>query len=647
MRRLFLTLLFAATAFAQPIRQQKSVILYEPANAVRTQPPSARVRALIRQLESPSPDSRAAAERILLSLCPGIAPQLRYALAEEEKSAPASLPKSYPVTQEYVRGGDFGRFQPYDLLPRAIYHSLGALIEHCEELQHTKPALINLNANDALLSEIFRQMGEQIGVPVSVMARSYTGGINSAALDWFQSARATVQVTRVPYWAALRTILEAIHAPSFAGVQLFIVIGNNQIELNPSTSDSADIFRNPNTFSAGPLLLLPTYHALPNPHFAVTVVADPALWGFTGNSSLHIETLTDDKGHSLLLDGINTSNSGGLDEKDRQDKIGYVYDNASGKFSWRQSLVIKAPEAGGIPAVVHGTFSIGFGINENLITHAPEREYPGNNIGIPLVAFHPEDLGSKPTEEKIFLLQDCRMLQPESADKAVYLKDPLDCNARSIERGGGGAGRDKIEGVTLTLTNHRDHAVTYVAGLAYFVNAVPGFPVPDQIANFVGMYHAHADPGQTVQISMATSYQMGSPSAVSKVPDTIPAPASSIKPASIVFDGLRLSILTVTRVGEVFEIVGQLALPSSGPFGDTAVGPGYIFLNLLDAQGWRIESYPYFSKIRPEGDHLVEDFKVTTREPGRVPGVLLWQTPAATHWLSTPFEIRMNENEQH
>jgi hypothetical protein len=178
MRLLVVTLLFAAMAVAQPMPQSKSLSLYELPKTARTQPPTARVRALIRKLGSVDPGTHAAAERELLSLCPGIEAQLRYALAEEEKSAPAPLPTPDPMTQEYVRGGQFTRFQPADLLPRGIYHSLEALLVHCDELRHLKPALITLNARDAPLSDVFRQLGEQAGTPVRVEARSFDGPVS-------------------------------------------------------------------------------------------------------------------------------------------------------------------------------------------------------------------------------------------------------------------------------------------------------------------------------------------------------------------------------------------------------------------------------------------------------------------------------------
>jgi hypothetical protein len=457
------------------------------------------------------------------------------------------------------------------------------------------------------------------------------------AFDWFQSARTTIKVDHVPYWVAVRTLLATIHPPN---VELFVYVGNNQLQLNPPPFDTADLYRNPNAISAGPLLLLAEYRASPTPRLTVTAVADPALSGFTGDSSLHLEAVTDNQGHSLLPEGDNTSSSGGLDQKDYDPKFGYAFNYSGGRAAWRQSVPIKALDPGQSVGAIRGTFSIGFGVNENFEMRGRSSRY-SNNIGIPLAAFHADDPGPK-AEEQIYVLQNCKVLQPPSADKPVYETDHLDCYARGIERSGvakGHKGRETIEGVTLTLANHRDHPVTYVSSLAYFADAATGFPKPDQVVEGVGIYHAHADPGQTIRMIMATGYREGSRSRVPGIPDAIPAPASTVKPQTVVFDGWRLSVLSVTCSGDVYEIAGQLALPKGGPFGDTAVGSGYIFLNPLDAQGWQIESYPHFSKIRPEGDHLVEDFKVVTREPGRVPADLLWQAPSATHWLPASFEI--------
>jgi hypothetical protein len=628
MRRLLFMLLFAATTIAQPIRQEKSLTLYTPPTSTRSEPPTARVRALIRQLAASNLDARAAAERELLSLCPAIEPQLRFALAQEEKSAPAPLPMSAPLTQEYVRGGAFSRFQPADLLPRPAFHSLEALLERCGELRHTKPALVTINATNAPLAEIFRQLGEQTGAPVSVVARSDYAAVTPVAFDWFQSARATVQLHRVPYWSALRTILGAISSPA-NGTQLFVNIGSNHLRLIPASSGSADVFRNQKAVSAGPMLLLAGYQTRPQPRVMITAVLDPALTGFTGDSSLQLASATDAHGHSLLREGDHTSSSGGLDDKDRDASLGYAFDPADGEFSWRQSIPIQGSDA----AAIAGAFSIGFGVNSK---DRPFSQY----IGIPLAPFHPESLAPIPAEEQIYVLQDCKILQPPSVDKPVYAHEQPDCETRSIERRDGPAGRETIEGRVLTLTNHRDHPVTYVAGLAYFYDPAPGFPKPDQIVEMVGIYHAHAEPGQTVEIRMATVYERGMRPPVPQVPDRLPALPSTATPQTVVCDGWRLSVLSVSRTGEAYEIAGQVAMPTDGPFGDTAVGAGYIFLSPLDTQGWQIESYPHFSRLRREGDHLVEDFTVVTREPGRIPATLLWQTPSATHWLSSTVEIR-------
>ena len=641
MRRLLFTLLFAATIIAQPIRQEKSLTLYTPPPSTRSEPPTARVRALIRQLAASNPDARAAAERELLSLCPAIEPQLRFALAQEEKSAPAPLPMSALLKQGYVRGGSFYRFEPADLLPRPVFHSLAALLERCGELRHTKPTLVTINATNAPLAQIFQQLGEQTGAPVNLVARSYYAAVTSADFDWFQSARATVRLHRVPYWSALRTILGAISSPA-RGTELFVNIGSNHLRLIPARSDSADVFRNPEAVSAGPMLLLAGYQTGSQPRVIITAVLDPALTGFTGDSSLQLASATDAKGRSLLHEDDHTSNSGGLEDRDFDAAIGYAFNPADGQFSWRQSIPIQVSDSGQSAAAVAGAFSIGFGVNRKddglpEVGRAPFSQH----IGIPLAPFHPESLAPILAEEQIYVLQDCKILQPPSVDKPVYEHEQPDCATRGIERSSVPASGETIEASVLTLTNHRDHPVTYVAGLTYFNDPAPGFPKPDQIVEYVGIYHAHAEPGETVEVRMATAYQPGTRSPIPQVPDRLPAPPSTAPAQTVVCDGWRVSVLSVSRAGEAYQIAGQVVMPTGGPYGERGVG---VDLSPLDAQGWQIESYPHFSRMRREGDHLVEDFRVVTREPGRIPANLLWRTPPATLWLSSPVEIRhLNE----
>ncbi len=613
---IIVTLLLWVSASAQPIRQTKSVTIYTvPPNTDRRTPTS-RVRHLIDQLGNADPSIAESAEYALLKLCPEIEPQLRDAFLEESKKLPSPLPKSTPIEQDYVRGGGFGRVQPAERQSHPVYTSLAALLERCTELRYASASSITINAQDALLTDVLRQFGEQAHASVTVSARSFDGGVDPAALDWVRSARITLRLDHISYWAAVRSLLNATHSPAFH-LSLFVDIGSNHLNLIPSI-DRYDIFRDPEAKAVGPLLLA---QRMKDNQLTVTAALIPALTNFSGTSRLTLDGQSA-VGGLAISPGRESSGSGGTEDPDFDKDLGYAYSPSEGLYTWRQHVAVDPNQTGAESA----RFSIGVGVK------APESPVGlGPTVSLPLSSFLANAPSTK--EKQIYLLQDCKTVQAPTPSGPVYAKDS-ECSARDFEKRATGGHRQTTEGVILRLTNHRDHAVTYVSTLTYFVKPAARYQTPDQIAVATAIYHTHAEPGQAVDVRMASTYREGDLGFRYQTSKRISPPATELPPQSGVYDHWRITVSNVVRNGEIYEIFGQLRIPKDAP-----ANPAYQLGDLkpVDSQGWDIEHYPFFSEIRAEGDHSVQDFRITTLEPGRVPTTLVWSAPENSHWLTVEF----------
>lgn len=606
------------TANAQPIRQIKTIVIYKPSENVARQTPTTQVRRLIEQLGSSDPNAAESAERELQKLCPSIEPQLRQALAEESKKLPPPLTKSAPVEQDYVRGGGFGRVQPADLQSHPIYSSLLALLERCAELRYRSAPFITIHARNTLLTDVLREFGEQAHATVSVSARSFDGGVDPAALDWVRSAHISLSLDHISYWAAVRSLLNATRPPDFH-LSLFVDIGSNHLSLIPPIN-FYDIFRDPEARAVGPLLLA---QRMNGKQWAVTAALIPASSGFSGTSRLTLDGQSATGGLAMSPHQA-TAMSGGTEDRDFVKNVGYAYEPSEGLYTWRQHITVDPDRLAGESA----SFSIGMGVK------APESPVGlGPTISLPLVSFLSAN-GSSANEEQVYLLQDCKALQTATFMGAVYAKDNSECSAHDFEKRTTGEHRETTEGVVLRLTNHRDHAVTYVSSLTYFVRPAARYQKPDQVVVATAIYHTHAEAGQTVEVRMATTYREGDPGFRYQTSKQISSPATTLPPQSGVYDHWRITVSNVVRKGEVYEVFGQIRIPKDAP-----ANPDYELGDLkpVDSQGWDIEHYPFFSEIRAEGDHSVQNFRITTLEPGRLPATLVWTAPEDSHWLTVEF----------
>ena len=610
-------------ACAQPLRQVKTLSIYERPKTLPTQQPSGRVASLIRDLSSPSPATREAASRALLEMCPRIEAQLEWAYLKEEESSPPNLPPAAPLRQKYSNGGALTRYQPAVTQPRIAYHELSALLQHCEELRHRTPALVTIHRENAPLFDVLRELGQQVDAEVSFSVQSFDGDVNPALLEWIKTAKKTVNMDRVPYWLALRSILQDLPVPKTPSVVQFISVGSNHIDLNVPSEPSHNLWSDSSAVSAGRLLLSSTWTEEPPTILTVRAIADPGLRGISGDSKLHLEEVTEDTGRSLLHKEQDTVSSGGLDDADRDPKEGYAWDLADGYRGWRQQLPIDAPAPAHRITTIRGQFSIGVG---------PKQQ----TIAIPLARFDPGRLAEKPAEKQVFVLTDCQVLNAPSEDGPLYNQNSL-CRRKPSPVRPRYDPYDQVQ--ELLLTNTYDEPVTFVVPKTLAGGSIPDSATkPDEVTAEVAIYHLHAAPGETVPLRIEVRYIRGQrafPAELPPTPESTPGRAEEVAD----FDGWRLSVQSVTRTGSLYAIAGQLSLPANGPFSRASVGPGYIYLSAADQQGWAIAHGVRFSKLRPQGDRLVEDFLVTTREPGRIPASLIWDTPEATHWITENFEL--------
>jgi hypothetical protein len=613
----FSALMALLTAGAQPIRQTRSITIYTVPPNTEVRRPTPRVRHLINGLGSADPNVAERAEYALLKLCPQIEQQLRYALGEESRKLPAPLSKSTLMEQDYVRGGGFGRVQPAERQSHPIYTSLAALLERCTELRYTSAPLITIHAQDAPLTEVLRQFGQQTHASVTVSARSFDGGVDPAALDWVQSAHINLKLDHISYWAALRSLLDAIHTPDFH-LSLFVDIGKNHLILIPRT-DFYDIFRDPEAKAVGPLLLA---QRLGGNQLIVTAALIPALAGFSGTSKLTLDRQSTMGGVAMAPIQASVM-SGGTEDRDFDKGVGYAYEPSEGLYTWRQRVRVDPVQSPGARA----SFSIGMGVT------APESPVGlGPTISLPLSSFLSANRSST-NEEQVYVLQDCKALQAPTPSGPVYAKDS-ECSAHNFEKRTTGEHRETTEGVILRLTNHRDHPVTYVSTLTYFVKPAARYQTPDQTVVATAIYHTHAESGQAVDVRMASTYREDEPGFRYQTAKRISSPNTVISPQSGIYDHWRITVSNVVRNGEIYEIFGQLHIPKDAP-----ANPAYQLGDLkpVDSQGWDIEHYPFFSEIRTEGDHSVQDFRITTLEPGRLPATLVWSAPEDSHWLTVEF----------
>jgi hypothetical protein len=246
-----------------------------------TQPVQDVVR-WISDLSKDSPETRETARGRLLAMGPEIEPQLQWAL----NTARGSIP-----------GVDFRRAGiRYDIV------ELTVLIDHLEQLRHSKPTTVTIHATDTSDFDILRSFGLQIDLPVSASSRPDPGQAN---MDWLYSARTTLNLDRVNYWEALKAIrrrLDLVPTFSGGGVTFNRAAGLKYPDFPPDAT---------NAIVAGPLLIAPTSVERIQPGLTLTLraVAEPKVGAgrYGEYATVQLDEVLDDRGSSLLRQGARPS----------------------------------------------------------------------------------------------------------------------------------------------------------------------------------------------------------------------------------------------------------------------------------------------------------------------------------------------------
>ncbi|MGD0444420.1 MAG: hypothetical protein ABSA39_10830 [Edaphobacter sp.] len=609
--------LAAPCLIAQPIRQSKSLTIYTRPLPTGIEP-SRRIAALVHQLSDASETKRSSAFNSLAAMGSKVEPQLQWALHREEEASQPNPPNT-PQQMDMPRGARAVRYPPSKTMPRTAYHALNVLLKRCKEADHAEATVVTLHFSNAPLTEILREFGRQINADITFTAQSFYKRVEESSLDWFKSAHATVQLNRVPYWNALRTIILSIQVPRNSDYEQFLMVGSNYIDLGGTNSAHSFFLADSGTVMAGSLLLAPSVEAGSPLQFTVRAAADPALTGITGISRLQLNQVSDGHGRSLLREGSHESSSGGLEDKDRDPLIGYEYSPSAGFNAWRQHLELDTPEDSHVLAAARGSFSIGVGP-------------PQQTIGVPLAVFQPSAIIPVSSENEVYLTEDCRELNSPSDDVLPYTKDKRPfCRLRYIPRKQNG---DVFtEETDMQLTNEQQTPVTFVVSKELFGEKTV-FTQPDQITANMALYRVHAAPGENVSLRLGVRVNYKERARALSQPLSLPMLQTTTRKETAEFDGWRLTVNSVGCNGMLYTIAGQLSAPV-----DTVPRFGWLYLNVADESRWSIEHSIETSQFRRENNRLVEDFIITTREPGRIPATLLWDTPEMTHWLTVPFEF--------
>ena len=612
-----LSSLLLMPAFGQPIMQSKVLPIY-----TRTVPesrqPAGRTAALIQELSAPPEGTRMSAQRTLAAMGPKVEPELRWAMQREE----AALQPERSATKETIampRGSVEVRYRPFETEPRPAFHALSVLLKRCEEADHARPDPVTLQFDDTPATEVLQELGRQVNADVSFHVQSWMSAVKDDQLDWFRQARITVHVDHVPYWSAMREIVRKLPPPPHPDPEQFLTVGSNYDPLS-GQRENGFIASDVGTIPAGFFLLHPTF-AGPPERFTMRAVVNPAITGVTGVSRLQLDQVLDAHGNSLLRVGQRENLSAGVEDKDRDPRLGYEFNPSGSVFAWRQIIDLSTPADTKTLSLVRGQFSLGVGP-------------PSQPIGIPLSALHVDAVMPRPNEREIYLTEDCQQVVAGQLQARPYTSKPASfCNLKHVPHAR--EGDIDTQETDLRITNADSVPVTFVVWKMMY-GQTPVFTQPDQVSAYTWLYRAHAAPGETVSIRMDVRLNYKQRSVPPPDPLSLPVPQATSKSTSADFDGWRLSATSVGRDGMLYTISGQLSAPEDAP-----ISPQYSFLYLrvADQSRWPIDFVTQRSQFRHEQGRLVQDFIMTTREPGRVPASLVWTPPAATHWLTEPFEL--------
>ena len=595
-----------AEAIAQPILTTKTIPIYDRPKPTTTQP-NPHIAALIRALSDPSPTKRESAQQSLLKLGPQIEPQLQWALNAEEEAVAANDKQHPTIHQTYMRGFGVQRFTPDHVLPRYADHTLSVLIHHLDESRHASPSLITLRYTDAPLQTILRDFGKQLDTSISMGVQSGYRIPSESELDWV-TARITINVDRANYWSTLQTILQAL--PSLAPGNIdeqFLQIGFDRIYLAPSLNKRDPAFNPQTSTIAGPMQIAASLTNSGPTTLTLRAAAEPSLTGLNSNATVHIDAITDDLGHSLILNDKRTFTP-----------ANNQYIPSDGYRTWQIQIPLKPLEPGRHIATIRGQFGIGT---------AP----PQQSIAVPL------PIAPSPLPEAVFITEDCRILALPGGDDSPYSTDKNTCHretARNTRQANA-----RIEEHSLILTNFRATPVTFVVSQWLFGGVIDSVPEPDQVAADTAVFRVNANSGEIVHLHIGVRYDQP---AKQRVPPA-PNPELAVHPSHaanagqpVNFDGWTLTIKSVTPNGSVYSVSGELSRPIDTPAGYEGI---HLYLGIADQARWTIVNKDRSVTQRQDGDRLIEDLTVNSAEPGCVPATLIWDTPEATRWLTAPFEF--------
>jgi hypothetical protein len=450
------------TATAQPIFTTKTIPIYDRPKPATTKP-TPRVAALIHALSDPSPARRETAQQSLLKLGPQIEPQLQWAFNADEEAVAANDKQHPAIQQTYMRGFGVQRYPPDHVLPRYANHSLSVLIHHLDERRHASPSLITLHYTDAPVQTILRDFGRQLDASISMGVQSGYRAPSESELDWITTAHMTINVDRANYWSTLQTVMQTLPslAPGNTDEQ-FLQAGFDRVHLAPSLNSRNFISTAQASTISGPLQIAAS---LTNSTLTLRAAAEPSLTGLNSNATVRIDTITDDRGHSLLLGEKHIFTP---TDDNRQ------YIPSDGYRAWTAQIPLEPLEPGRHIATIRGQFSIGT---------AP----PQQPIAVPLPTSPP------PSPQEVFITEDCRILSLPAGDDLPYTTDKTIChrdNFRNTSRG-----KARIEEHTIVLTNTNATPATFVVSQWLFGGVIDSIPQPDQIAADTAIFRVQANPG--------------------------------------------------------------------------------------------------------------------------------------------------------
>jgi hypothetical protein len=234
----------------------------------------------------------------------------------------------------------------------------------------------------------------------------------------------------------------------------------------------------------------------------------------------------------------------------------------------------------------------------------------------------------------MYLREDCHQLNSPSDSATSYTLDKRSfyhLKYRPSTR----EGDIDTDEADMQITNELPVPVTFVVSKMLF-GETPIFTPPDQVSAYMALYRVHAEPGETVSLRLGVRWNYKKGTQVPALPVSLPIPKVKLPSETAKFDEWRVSVISVGRNGMLYMITGQLSVPIGAPIQQNFSS---LYLSVADEARWSIENTREMSQFRRENNRLVQDFIITTREPGRIPATLLWDIPEATHWLTEPFEF--------